>query len=714
MSGVLESRRAARATGLVLRIVAGLALMTGFALGASAAPAAAAGGQLRLVSQTPWVVPGGTLSIGLRVTDVSDPASTELAVTVHPAVRSRVELARTALGEGLRSPIWPRSVLAVPLPEVAATVDGTLTVTVPTRDPKDPPDPSRATLSQAGIYPVQVELRQLGGGDTLQRITTHLLAVKAPSDGSRLGAAVVLPLSAPPSTGLGGPPAGPPAGTSALADAAMGLSIAPQVPLTIAPTPEVLSSLAASAPTTAAALQKGVAGRELLGRPYVPLDVPGLGPAAAPMLPEQLQAGREAIQAVLGRDAIQGTWLADEPLDGPALAQVVAAGSDRLLLPQSALGPTGPDVPAPLHPLAVSGGGVTATALVADGALAAHLDGRAPPLDQPLAAHQLLADLAAIATLPADQGDTPPDAPLDRGVATVVAPRGFTPTSAFLTELLTGLAQSPVLRPVDLATGFARPLEPPPPPGRPTSTTRPLRGSATTVGASAGRTLAPLPPDASARGIGELVNEAALQLRIHEKVLVDPATAGEAGPPSAAELQRRLLVATSADLPVDRRRTLLRDLADQARDDIAGLRMPKGRTLHLTARTGQLPVGIFNDTGRSARVLLQLDSDKLKFPAGNRSEVVLDRRTTTAKILVRVRASGGFPVKVRLLTPDGSRVLQETVYIVRADTLPGVAIIVSGTAAGFLALWWARTLLRERRRRTRPRHPSHLRRRHAG
>ncbi|HEV8114878.1 MAG TPA: hypothetical protein VGP53_01465, partial [Acidimicrobiales bacterium] len=50
--------------------------------------------------------------------------------------------------------------------------------------------------------------------------------------------------------------------------------------------------------------------------------------------------------------------------------------------------------------------------------------------------------------------------------------------------------------------------------------------------------------------------------------------------------------------------------------------------------------------------------------------------------------------------------LQETVYVVRATTFPGVAIAVSGTAAVFLALWWARTLLRERRNQARPRHPS--------
>ncbi|MEO5678864.1 MAG: hypothetical protein ABIS47_04260, partial [Acidimicrobiales bacterium] len=87
-------------------------------------------------------------------------------------------------------------------------------------------------------------------------------------------------------------------------------------------------------------------------------------------------------------------------------------------------------------------------------------------------------------------------------------------------------------------------------------------------------------------------------------------------------------------------------------------------------------------------------------------QVVLDRRTNTSRILVRVRASGSFPVRVRLLTPDGSQVLQETSYVVRADTFPGVAIAVSGAAALFLALWWAKTLVTEGGR-----HGRHRRRR---
>lgn len=703
----------ARVALALIAVLLHLVVLTGGRPAAAAAP-----GRVRLVRQTSWVAPGETLTMALRTADIVDPAALELAVTVHPAVKTRNELARSTRGEGLTAPLG-RTDSVVPLPLVPALVDGSLSVAVPTRAAGSPSDPTRVRLPGAGIYPVQVELRELGGGDTVDRFTTHLLAVAAPADGTRLGTAVVLALSAPPSTGLDGVTDGPPAGASALADAAAGLAAAPKIPLTLAPTPEVLVSLQDSAPTTAAALKAALAERSVLGRPYVPLDVPALGAAAAPLLPQQLAAGREAATQVLGREPTGGMWLADEALDGPALAQVAAAGATRVVLPQRLLGPVGPAVPSPLRPVVLTppGSAATTTALVADGSLAAALDVEASPLDQPLMAHHLLADLAAIASLPADQNGTALEGGLDRRVATVVTDRRFLPTSTFLTELLGGLASSPTLEAIDLGTAFGRTPEPAAAPVAParTTTTRVRRGTTTTVPPLMGRTLAPVPVDG--RGIGDLATEAIWQLQSHGQVLADTTPLEDPDPgggpngtrrarqaPAAAELRQRLLVATSADLPVDEQRSRLRTLAEGAKADLDALKMPEARSLRLTARTAQLPVGIFNDTGRTARVLLQLDSEKLEFPDGNQVQVVLDRRTTTELVRVRVRAAGSFPVTVRLLTPDGGRVLQETEYNVRANTLPGVAIVVSGTAAIFLGAWWAKTLLPERRHlRRRPR-----------
>ena len=721
VDGVDGARRAAGALGWSRILLAVVVVLAGQVLAgrrAAEAQVAQAPARVRLVRQTSWVAPGETLSLALRTADIADPGALELAVTVHPAVRTRAELGRTLVGEGLAAPLGPRSGAAVPLPQVALNVDGTLSMQVVTQDPADPPDPARVRLRGPGIYPVLVELRELGGGDTVDRFTTHVLAVAAPATGGRLGAAVVLSLSAPPSTGLAGVPIRPPAGAAALAEAAAGFRAGAPVPVTVAPTPEVLESLATSDPATAAALKEGLASRDVLSRPYVPVDVPGLGAAAAALLPQQLATGREAVRTVLGRAPVEGVWLADEPLDGPALAQVVAAGTPRLVLPAGALEGSATQ-PAPVQPVAVTASPApgTAAALVADRALASRLDGRVAPLDQPLLAHHVLADLAAMATLPADQGAPPPEGSLDRRVVTVLASRAFTPTSGFLTELLGGLAASPVLQPLDLASAFALPAEPalgvpasPRPAAGRTTTTRARRGTTTTAAAPVprGRALAALPPGAADQRIGDVAAEAAWQLATHEQVLTGTAAIEGADPsrddptPGPGVLRRRLLVATSADLGVEQRRARLQALSQRARDDLGALKMPEARSLRLTARTGQLPVGIFNETGRTARVLLQLESEKLDFPEGNSTQVVLDRQTTTSRILVRVRASGSFPVKVRLLTPDGGRVLQETEYVVRANTVPGVAIAVSGAAALVLIGWWAKTLMPRRR---------HLRRR---
>lgn len=692
-------RGLARILGAIACLLAGL---TGIGPGPQPAGAAQPG-QIHLVSQTSWVAPGQTMSLVLRTTGIADPAALELAVTVHPAVKTRAELARAMRGEGLTSPLGPRSAAAVPLLSVPAAADGTLTVEVPTQDPAAALEPSRIRLRTRGIYPVEVELRELGGGDTVDRFTTNLLAVAAPTDGARLGTTVILTLSAPPASSADGQQ-GPPAGASAWADTAAGLLAAPAVPLGLAPNPETLAALAATDPTTAAALRLALADRSVVSRPYVPIDVPALGASAPTLLPRHLATGRDATKDLLGRDPITGIWLADEPLDSSALAQVIATGTPRLVLAQTAIGPIGPAIPAPLLPIVVAPDGSTntATALVSDDTLAAHLDGPVTSLDQPLAAHRLLADLTAIATLPPEQGLPGPGEALDRRVATVLAPRTFLPTSSFLAQLLAGLAESPVLRPVELTSAFALAPEPPAPSPSPraTSTTRSRKGTTTTVPVRSGRALVPLPGGAAGRSIGDLANATIGLLSTQSRVLADPTPLEGAAPaqvPSAAELQRRLLVATSADLTVDQQQTRLQGLGDQAKADLAALKMPEGRTLRLTARAGQLPVGIFNDTGRTARVLLAVESGKLDFPDGNRTEIVLGRRITTFRVPVRVRASGSFRVNVRLLTPDGSEVLQETVYVVRANTVPGVAIAVSGTAFIFLAGWWAKTLLPVRR-----------------
>lgn len=89
--------------------------------------------------------------------------------------------------------------------------------------------------------------------------------------------------------------------------------------------------------------------------------------------------------------------------------------------------------------------------------------------------------------------------------------------------------------------------------------------------------------------------------------------------------------------------------------------------------------------------------------------VHLVEESTRIELEVVARSSGDAPLDIRLTTPDGGRVLDESRITVRTTAFSGVGVVLMGAAAVFLAVWWTRTILRERRT-SRRRHPSHARR----
>jgi hypothetical protein len=329
-----------------------------------------------------------------------------------------------------------------------------------------------------------------------------------------------------------------------------------------------------------------------------------------------------------------------------------------------------------------AGGGRAIRALVADPTLATHTDPATAAVDQPLAAHQLLTELTGIVLLPTARGGTaPPLAGLDGGAATVLPSRAWRPTQAFLTELLNGLAQSPILAGIDPARAFA--LSSPAPAGP--STTQPASRRATTT------TIPPNERTLVRRGavdtrLGRTLTATASTLNAHTAVLPDEARADT---PASS----RLLVAASADLPVEEQLGRLTALNGALEADLRKIRIPGGSNLVLAARTGALPIGIVNDAPSPARVLLRLSSEKLEFPDGTDRIITLDRQNTTTRVRVRAKTAGAFPLRVTLLSPDGARELGKAEYRVRSNSLPGVGIGVAVAAGLILAFWWGKTLL---------------------
>src|SRR5205814_5828235 len=104
---------------------------------------------------------------------------------------------------------------------------------------------------------------------------------------------------------------------------------------------------------------------------------------------------------------------------------------------------------------------------------------------------------------------------------------------------------------------------------------------------------------------------------------------------------------------------------------------PSSRSFTLTARQGEIPLTVLNDAPFPVHVVVQLQSDKLRFPNGDRIELpALSRRVTTVRVTVQARTSGAFPLRVTLRTDSGT-VLGQSRITVRSTATSGVGVILS-------------------------------------
>ena len=124
-----------------------------------------------------------------------------------------------------------------------------------------------------------------------------------------------------------------------------------------------------------------------------------------------------------------------------------------------------------------------------------------------------------------------------------------------------------------------------------------------------------------------------------------------------------------------------------------------GSTVTLTSKSGILPVTIRNTAGFPVRVVVRFVTDRrLVFTNGFSQNVVIPSALQTLTFHVRAQATGRFPIKIQLLTPNpGSGfppdTIAETDVIVRSTAYNRVALFVTIGAALFLAIWWGRRFL---------------------
>ena len=640
---------------------------------AAPAPAVAADQKttVALVHQPPWVPPGDTAVLQLRVRGPL--AGVDIDVAVHRPVASRSAFTPAMAGERLGV---AEDGFTVPAATLPPDTDGDLLLAIGIQGPASPPEPHRIVPGRTGVYPVTIELRR-PGGPALDRFVTPLVVVApglVPLTLAWVWRFDATPVRLPGGSARSSARAAlePGGRLPRMADA---LAAAADIPLTVAATPETLEAWsdglggAREEPGGGAAgvddptrlrAATASANRQVLEAPYVPINLPRLLAAGlGSEVDRQFIRGREVLTQVLGGDA-GGTMLAG-PLDAASLSRLRQYGVERVVVPPETLMPV-PRRLTPGRPFSLAHRNRAFAAAVTDPGLAALLDGDAPP---GLRAVRFLAALSLTAF----------EAPRERRGVVVVTPAGWDPPPRLLDALLAGLRAHPAVSPRTLdgffadvapeAAGGTALIRTPAPPG-------------------------PVPPGGPNPDTVE---------RLRRRMTAFAEVVGDDQSPTRA-VDRNILLSQVADLLGGRQSpgaylSAAGEVISQVTHRVRG---PDGQRVTLTARRGTIPISILNANDRPLRVLVRLESDQLQFPKGAERLVTLPPQNTTERFAVETRAPGAFPLSITITSPGGDLVVNTSELTIRSTVVSGVGATLTAGAGVFLLVWWGNNLRRSRRR----------------
>ncbi len=624
-----------------------------------------------LVGQSPFVGPNDTFVVRLQLE--RPPEGAKLVFRLYEDVASR---GRGIFGETIngRSLGGARRTITTDLARLPRNDDGTVTAAFPVGGVATP---LTLQVRPGQVYPFGISLQNIDG-DELDRFVTYLitLPVAANNEAPALAVAVIVPISSRPGLQPDGRIALPPPERDRVTETFEALAATASVPATIAPTPEtvtVLSELNGNSAEWRSVVTRSADARQVLGGPYVDLDVGAFVHAAMNNeLAQQFKLGTEVLGTELDARPDRRTWLMDPSIGPAALTRLKELGVDQVVVPESML--TGVDDDQTVaQPFEIeAGNGERIRAVMAEDRLAAHVfDSDMPALN----AHHVLADLATLFhEKPA----------VSRG-AVVLLPDGGVPR-AFLETLLGALGQPP----------------PPPPEGTPAGK---AIFAPTTIDQLVERVDTALDdrerpvvrgyvsqPPASLGNYPTQLGYAYDSLAGYRSLL------GPAQWDRAEPVERKLRVSGARQLDAEQRQDYLDAAVGLINHEAERSMFPPQPSVTLTAQDAEIPIVVENGTTYPVSVKVRYTSDKLEFPAGDEQLVELQPGTNRLDVGVRSRASGAFPVTVSLSSPDDAISMGSTKFTVRSTAVSGIGLLLSIGAGLFLLIWWARHFRSVRRR----------------
>jgi hypothetical protein len=175
-------------------------------------------------------------------------------------------------------------------------------------------------------------------------------------------------------------------------------------------------------------------------------------------------------------------------------------------------------------------------------------------------------------------------------------------------------------------------------------------------------------------------------------------------------LERGLLIAESAGWWGNRRReeqgkSFARAVVDRVDREFSKVKPQPDRTIALTSTGGVIPISITSAAKYPMRVILRLDSEKLKFPGSNDCpspsssarciDATIEPRAQDIRVRTQTEATGTFPLRITVQAPDGTSIASSLMRI-KSTGYNKVALWITAASAAFLAAWWIASAVRKR------------------
>ncbi|MEY2755884.1 MAG: hypothetical protein RJB65_2242, partial [Actinomycetota bacterium] len=144
-------------------------------------------------------------------------------------------------------------------------------------------------------------------------------------------------------------------------------------------------------------------------------------------------------------------------------------------------------------------------------------------------------------------------------------------------------------------------------------------------------------------------------------------------------------------------------IAEQLRTEqeavLRSIEMPSSFSFNLTARTGTVPITFHNTTDEPITIRVRLSSSKLVFPEGDEVVTLDPNAFTEVRVPLEARSNGTIPVTLEVLTPEGEVPLTAPIPLeAKVRALAALGNIVFAGMVALVLAWWARHVVRQRRR----------------